>query len=68
MTYQGTRARAADDESKRVFEVSKIRLAADGRISHVLWAEVGAPSDHDMSAHAVVPVADAVSSQCCGAA
>jgi hypothetical protein len=60
MTYQGTRARAADDESKRVFEMSKIRLATDGRISHVLWAEVDAPSDHDVSAHAVVPVADAV--------
>jgi hypothetical protein len=60
MTYQGTRARAADDESKRVFEVSKIRLAADGRISHVSWAEVDAPSDHDVSAPAIVPVADVV--------
>jgi hypothetical protein len=47
MTYQGTRARAADDESKRVFEVSKIRLAADGRISDVMGAETttgGKPS------------------------
>jgi hypothetical protein len=35
MTYQGTRARPADDESARVFEVSGIRLAADGRVSHV---------------------------------
>lgn len=60
MTYKGTRARAADDESKRAFEVSKIRLAADGRISHVLWAEIDARSDHDVSVRAVVPVADAV--------
>jgi hypothetical protein len=60
MTYQGTRARTADDESKRVFEVSKIRLAADGRVSYVLWAEVDARSDHDVSARAIVPVADVV--------
>jgi hypothetical protein len=60
MTYQGSRARAADDESKRVFEVSKIRLGADGRVSHVMWAEVDAPSDHDVSAPAIVPVADVV--------
>jgi hypothetical protein len=60
MSYQGTRARAADDEGKRVFEVSRIRLAADGRISHVLWAEVDAPSDHDVSAPVIVPVADVV--------
>jgi hypothetical protein len=60
MTYQGTRARPADDESARVFEVSKIRLAADGRVSHVLWAEVDAPSDHDVSARVVAPVADVV--------
>lgn len=60
MTYQGTRAREADDESKRVYEVSKIRLADDGRISHVLWAEVDARSAHDVSAPALVPVADVV--------
>lgn len=60
MTYQGTRARPADDESMRVFEVSQIRLAADGRVSHVLWAEVDAPSDHDVSARVVAPVADVV--------
>jgi hypothetical protein len=60
MTYQGTRARPADDESVRVFEVSEIRLAADGRVSHVLWAEVDAPSDHDVSARVVAPVADVV--------
>jgi hypothetical protein len=60
MTYQGTRARPADDESARVFEVSEIRLAADGRVSHVLWAEVDAPSDHDVSARVVAPVADVV--------
>jgi hypothetical protein len=60
MTYQGTRSRPADDDSTRVFEVSQIRLAADGRVSHVLWAEVDAPSDHDVSARVVAPVADVV--------
>jgi hypothetical protein len=35
-------------------------LAADGRISHVSWAEVDAPSGHDVSAPAEVPVADVV--------
>ena len=60
MTYQGRRARPADDESVRVFEVSEIRLAADGRVSHVLWGEVDAPSDHDVSARVVAPVADVV--------
>jgi hypothetical protein len=60
MTYQGTRARAADDESARVFEVSKIRRAADGRVSHVLWAEIDAPSDHDVSLRVLAPVAEVI--------
>ena len=40
--------------------MSEIRLAADGRVSHVLWGEVDAPSDHDVSARVVAPVADVV--------
>jgi len=60
MTYQGTRARAADDESARVFEVSKVRLAADGNVREVLWAEVDGRSDHDVSARVLAPVADVV--------
>jgi hypothetical protein len=60
MTYQGTRARAADDESARVFEVSKVRLAADGRISQVLWAEINARSDHDVSLRVLAPVAEVI--------
>lgn len=60
MSYQGTRARAADDESTRVFEVSKVRLAAQGQVSHVLWAEVNARTDHDVSTRAVAPVAEVI--------
>jgi hypothetical protein len=60
MSYQGVRARTADDESSRVFEVSKVRLAADGRISDVLWAEVESRSCHDVGARSVVPVADVI--------
>ena len=60
MSYQGMRARAADDESTRVFEVSKVRLAAQGQVSHVLWAEVNARTAHDMSPRAVAPVAEVV--------
>ncbi len=60
MSYQGTRARAADDESTRVFAVSKVRFAAQGQVSHVLWAEVNSRTDHDVSPLAVAPVADVI--------
>ena len=60
MSYQGTRARTADDESTRVFEVSKVRFAAHGQVSDVLWAEVNARTDHDVSTRAVAPVAEVI--------
>ena len=60
MSYQGMRARAADDESTRVFEVSKVRLAAQGQVSHVLWAEVNARTAHDVSPRDVAPVAEVI--------
>lgn len=60
MSYQGTRARTADDESTRVFEVSKVRFAAHGQVSDVLWAEVNARTDHDVSARATAPVAEVI--------
>ena len=60
MSYQGMRAREADDESTRVFAVSKVRLAAQGQVSHVLWAEVNTRTDHDVSTRAVAPVAEVI--------
>ena len=60
MSYQGTRAREADDESTRVFEVSKVRLAGQGQVSHVLWAEVNARTNHEVSTRAFAPVAEVI--------
>jgi hypothetical protein len=60
MSYQGIRARAADDESTRLFEVSKVRRGADGRVIDVLWAEVDARTGHDVGARVIVPVADVI--------
>jgi hypothetical protein len=37
-------------EVGRVFEVSKLRIGADGHVSDVLWAEVNAGSDLDVGA------------------
>ena len=45
MTYQGERARPMATESGRCFEVSKVRIGADGRVSEVLWAEVNGGAD-----------------------
>lgn len=60
MTYQGERARPLPSEAGRCFEVSKIRLDADGRISDVLWSEVGETLDREVAAPVVVPTADVV--------
>lgn len=60
MTYQGARARAADSDSTRVFEVSKIRVGVDGRVSDVLWGEVDAKSGNDVSAPVMAPVAEVI--------
>ena len=60
MTYQGERARLMARESGRSFAVSKLRIGADGRASHVLWTEVDGKSGHDVGARVVAPVADVV--------
>lgn len=60
MTYQGERARPIDDENKRVFEVSSIRLDAEGRVSAVLWDEVDRKSNRNVGGSVVVPVVDVV--------
>lgn len=38
MTYQGERARPLADENGRSFEVSKVRIGADGHVSDVWWS------------------------------
>ena len=58
MTYQGERARPMANESKRNFAVSKVRIAADGHVSDVLWTEVSGKSDRDVGARVVAPLAD----------
>ena len=64
MTYQGERARALTpedaNEEGQLFEVSKVRLGADGHVSDVLWREINTASNLDVSAAVVVPVADVV--------
>jgi predicted nucleotidyltransferase len=60
MTYQGERARPMASEKGRTFEVSKIRLDADGHVSEVLWGEVNPGSDLDVGPPVRVPVADVV--------
>jgi hypothetical protein len=40
MSYQGARAQSVQDEHNRVFEVSKIRVDGDGRVTDVLWSEI----------------------------
>jgi hypothetical protein len=42
MTYQGERARPIASEMGRYFEVSKVRIGADGHVSEVLWGEISA--------------------------
>lgn len=60
MTYQGARARPMASESGRAFEVSRIALGPDGRISRVLWSEVGALSDADVGARVLAPASEVV--------
>ncbi len=60
MSYQGARARPEDDEARRVFAISKVRLNEAGRVSDVLWSEINAKSNLDTGVPVVVPVADVV--------
>lgn len=50
MTYRGERSRELATEQGRVFEVSKVRLAADGQVLDVLWGEVNSASGLDVGA------------------
>jgi hypothetical protein len=47
-------------ESRRVFEVSKVRLGADGHVSDVLWGEVDAVSDRDVGDRVLATAAEVV--------
>ena len=60
MTYQGARARPADNEDKRVFAVSRVRLDAAGRVTEVLWGEINARSNQDVGAKTPASVAEVV--------
>ena len=60
MTNQGARARPTENEIQRVFEVSKVRIAAHGHVSADLWTEVGGKADQAVAACVVAPVADVV--------
>ncbi|MEO6911105.1 MAG: hypothetical protein ABI158_09295 [Edaphobacter sp.] len=61
MTYQGERARPITvknaSELGRCFEVSKIRLDADGHVSDVLWTEMNTASNQAAYAAIVSPAA-----------
>lgn len=60
MTYQGARARPLEDETKRFFSVSKIRLDPAGWATHVLWSEVNPKTNADVGDPVIVPVSDVV--------
>ncbi len=60
MTYQGARARPLDDETKRFFSISKVRLDATGWVTHVLWNEVNPKTNRDVGVPFIVSVADVV--------
>ena len=60
MTYQGARSAVAQSELRRVFVVSKVRLAAADNVTDVLWVEVDAGSNLDVGEPVVAPVADVV--------
>jgi len=60
MTYQGERARLAASEMGRFFEVSKVRVGADGHISEVLWTEVASGSDQDVGPRVRASAAEVV--------
>ena len=60
MTYQGERARPMATENGRSFEVSKVRIGADGHVSDVLWAEVDGSSDRAVGARVIATAAEVV--------
>jgi hypothetical protein len=60
MTYQGERARPMASESGRSFEVSKVRIDADGHVSDVLWSEVNGMSDRPVGARVMATTAEVV--------
>jgi hypothetical protein len=60
MTYQGSRARFPETETRRFFSVSKVRLDADGQITEVLWSERSASSNMPVGAESMAPVSDVV--------
>ncbi len=60
MTYQGERARPLVTEVGRCFEVSKVRIGADGHVSQVLWGEVDAWVDQVLGTRNVVSAAEVV--------
>lgn len=60
MTYQGERARPMATESGRCFEVSKVRIGADGHVSDVLWGEIDAHSDRAVAVSGVATAAEVV--------
>ena len=60
MTYQGERARPMADESRRFFEVSKVRIGSDGHVSDVLWGEVNAGSDRAVGRRVLATAAEVV--------
>ena len=60
MTYQGERARPMASESGRFFEISKVRIGADGHVSDVLWGEVAAGANRDVGERVLASAAEVV--------
>ena len=60
MTYQGERARPMASENTRFFEVSKVRIGADGHVSDVLWGEVDAGTDRAVGRRVLAAASEVV--------
>lgn len=60
MTYQGERSRPMASESGRFFEVSKVRMGADGHVSEVLWGEVNTGNDRSVGPQVLATAAEVV--------
>jgi hypothetical protein len=60
MNYKGERARPFAGDDGRFFKVSKVRIGPDGYVSHVLWGEVDAASNHAAGARSEATAAEVV--------
>lgn len=60
MTDPGERARPLASDNGRLFEVSSVRISVGGQITDLVWGEIDARSDRDMSQRVRASAAEVV--------